>query len=213
MLPIVLKLYSLMKLQPIRIEAGWQVTYNQLYEVDPVAGNEHFFEGSSLLMLQNDARLKLIDVSWRPERDLSGAYRVAVLNFLETHNPKTNDFDIAPDWEHPYASFSTKLRIELVEKLEELMRTLPIYKDPRIVSKRGIVAHPSEEYRLALQETGLTDELIANILKNGNAKIQHLVLAHKDVTREIILRFAENGLSKKVKNRAKEKLGNKRFKR
>jgi hypothetical protein len=63
-----------MNLQPLRIEAGWQVTYNQLYEVDPTVGNEHYFEGSSLLMLKNKARLKLIDVQWRPERDLNGEY-------------------------------------------------------------------------------------------------------------------------------------------
>ena len=35
-----------MNLQPLRIEAGWQVDYNQLYEVDAVKGFEHYFEGS-----------------------------------------------------------------------------------------------------------------------------------------------------------------------
>ncbi len=42
-----------MKLQPLRIEADWEVSYNLLYEVDPFKGNETYFEGSSLLILKN----------------------------------------------------------------------------------------------------------------------------------------------------------------
>lgn len=51
-----------MKLQSLRIEAGWKVKYNQLYEVDPILGFEDYFDGSSLLMLEDTRRLKLIDV-------------------------------------------------------------------------------------------------------------------------------------------------------
>ncbi|WP_372938281.1 hypothetical protein [Seonamhaeicola sp.] len=137
-----------MNLQPLRIAAGWQVDYNQLYEVDPISGYEHYFEGSSLLMLRNNARLKLIDVQWRPERDLNGEFQVNVLNFVENFNSKTNKFDIKPNWEHPFLSFTTKSRLKLVEKLEELMQTLPVYKDPRITKKRGVVDELSETYRL-----------------------------------------------------------------
>ena len=61
-----------MNLQPLRIDAGWLVSYNQLYEVDPTSGFEPYFDGSSLLILRNNARLKLIDVQWRPEQDLNG---------------------------------------------------------------------------------------------------------------------------------------------
>ncbi|MEZ5003315.1 MAG: hypothetical protein R2730_09815 [Chitinophagales bacterium] len=77
-----------MKFQPLRIEAGWLVSYHQLYEIDPIKGNENYFEGSSLLMLQNNDRLKIIDVEWRPERDLNGAYQMTVVNFVENFNAK-----------------------------------------------------------------------------------------------------------------------------
>lgn len=200
-----------MNLQPLRIHAGWQVTYNQLYEIDPIVGNEDYFEGSSLLTLKDNTRLKLIDVQWRPERAINGAYQVAVLNFLENFNPTTNQFDIDPNWENPVLNFTTQSRIELVEKLEELMRTLPIYEDPRITSKRGVVSEPSESYRLALQDKGISTELVKNILENGNAKIQSLVLDHKNITRKIILKFHENGITKGVKNKANQKLNSKRF--
>lgn len=195
-----------MTLQPLRIDAGWQVVYNQLYEVDPTAGNEHYFEGSSLLILKGTTRLKLIDIQWQPELDLNGEYQVEIVNFLEHFNPKTNEFDIDPIWEKPFLTFTTKSRLELVEKLEQLTRTLPIFEDPRIVSKRGVISEPSESYRLQLQNNGITNKLIQNILANGNAKIQSLLLDNKDVTREIVLQLYKNGITKKVKNKAKQKL-------
>lgn len=202
-----------MTLQPLRIDAGWQVNYNQFYEVDPISGYEHYFEGSSLLMLQNKARLKLIDVQWRPEGDLDGEYQVSVLNFLENFNTKTNGFDIDTDWEQPFLSFSTKSRLALVEKLEELMRTLPVFIDPRMTLKRGVIDELSESYRLEFEEHGFSADLIQNILKNGNAKIQNLILDSEDITREILLEFTRKGITKKVKNKATQKLNSKRFKK
>lgn len=200
-----------MNLQPLRIEAGWLVKYNQLYEVDPVTGFEDYFEGSSLLMLVNISRLKIIDVEWRPERDLNGKYKLVVLNFVENFNPKANEFDSNPDWENPYLIFSTASRLELVKKLEELMRTLPAHEDQRITVKRGLISEPSESYRLKLKEGGVTNELVKSILENGNAKIQNILLNHKDITREIVMEFYKNGITQKVRNKAKQHLNSKRF--
>tara|TARA_R110002072_G_scaffold299888_2_gene476037 strand:+ start:3246 stop:3854 length:609 start_codon:yes stop_codon:yes gene_type:complete len=202
-----------MNLQPLSIEAGWLVKYNQFYEVDPIVGFEDYFDGSSLLILENTRRLKIIDVEWRPERELYGEYKVIVLNFVENYNFKSNEFDNNPNWENPFLTFTTKSRLELVEKLEELMRTLPIYQEQRITSKRGVISEPSESYRLELQETGITNELVKSILANGNTKIQNLLLDHKDITREIILELYENGITKRVKNKAKQKLNSKQFKK
>lgn len=201
-----------MNLQPLRIEAGWHVCYNQLYEIDPIVGYENYFEGSSLLMLRNNARLKLIDVEWRPERDLNGEFQVVVLNFVENFNSKTYEFDSNPNWENPFLTFVTKSRLELVEKLEELMRVLPIYEDPRITKKRGIVDELSESYRLELIENGLSTGLIKKIMENGSAKIQNHILDHNQITREIILQFSENGITKKIRNKANQKLKSYRFK-
>jgi hypothetical protein len=201
-----------MNLQPLRIEAGWCVNYNQLYEVDPISGYEIYFEGSSLLMLENKPRLKLIDIQWRPERDLNGEYKLQVLNFVENHNPKTNEFDNEVNWEMPFLTFTTKSRLELVEKLEELMRVLPNYEDPRITINRGVVDEISEFYRINLIENGLSKELIKKVLENGNSKIQNIILDDDKVTREIILQFEQNGISKKVRNKATQKLNSKQFK-
>jgi hypothetical protein len=55
-----------MNLQPLRIATNWQVSYNQFYEVDPIIGYEHYFEGSSLLTLRNSKLLKIINLQWRP---------------------------------------------------------------------------------------------------------------------------------------------------
>ncbi|WP_203292471.1 hypothetical protein [Luteirhabdus pelagi] len=200
-----------MKLQPLRIEAGWRVKYNQFYEVDPVAGFEDYFDGSSLLMLENASRLKLIDVDWKPEGDLNGHYVVKVLNFLENFDQHTYTFDINPDWENPFLTHTVKSRLSLVSKLESLMQTLPIYEDPRMILKRGVVDELSESYRLALADNGISETLVKNILGNGGVNIQIHLLNHKDITRNILLQFAENGTTKKVRNVVNQKLKNRRF--
>ena len=200
-----------MNLQPLRIDAGWLVSYNQLYEVDPTSGFEPYFDGSSLLILRNNARLKLIDVQWRPEQDLNGEYQVQVLNFVENFNSKTNNFDSDPNWENPFLTFVTKSRYTLVNKLEELLRTLPVFEDPRMTIRRGVVDELSESYRLKLLKNGISTELIKNIIEKGGANIQNLTLDHTEITREILLKFAKNGITKKVKNKANQNLNNKRF--
>lgn len=201
-----------MNLQPLRIEATWQVDYNQLYEVDPKIGLEDYFDGSSLLILKNNSRLKLIDVEWRPERDLNGKFQVKVLNFVENFNSKTNEFDNDVNWEIPFLTFATKSRLELVKKLEELMRSLPIYEDSRITINRGVVDEISESYRIDLIENGISTELIKKVIENGSSKIQNKILDDDKVTREIILQFEQNGISKKVRNKANQKLNSKQFK-
>ena len=201
-----------MNLQPIRVQAGWYISYNQFYEVDPKLGFEHYFDGSSLMMLQNDARLKLIDIQWRPEADINGNFELKVLNYLENFNPKTYEFEIDPDWENPFLIFCTNDRLKLVEKLEELMRTLPVYRDQRITKTRGVVDKVSESYRLEINEKGITKQLVKKILENGSAKIQFYVLNHKEITRDIILYFAQKGITKQVKNTALNKIKSKPFK-
>lgn len=195
-----------MNLQALRIEAGWLVEYNQLYEADPIEGNEDYFEGSSLLMVKNTARLKLIDVQWRPERDLNGSYQVQVLNFQENFNSHKNAFDIDPNWEEPYLYFTTKSRLELVSKLEELMRTLPVHADPRILDKRGIVSEPSETYRLELLNKGISEQLVQVILEEGNSQVQLLLLDDKSLSKETLKEFSTHGRNKKVRNKAIQRL-------
>jgi hypothetical protein len=198
-----------MKLQPLRISTGWKVSYNQFYEIDPLKGFENYFDASSLLVLKHHTLLKLIDVSWRPERELNGEYKVEVLNFQENFISRTNELDIHPNWEHPYLTFSTKSRLELVAKLEELMVQLPIYRDTRILKNRGVLDYPSETYRIQLEEKGLTKDILNQIINDGNSKIQNLVIDHKNINRDILLLFSKNGMSKKLINKANQKLNSK----
>lgn len=201
-----------MNLQPLRIEATWQVDYNQFYEVDPKVGFEDYFDGSSLLMLKNNSRLKLIDVEWRPEGDLNGEFQVKFLNFVEVFNSKTNEFENDVNWEIPFLTFATKSRLELVKKLEELMRSLPTYEDPRIITNRGVVDEISESYRIDLFKNGISIELIKKVIENGNSKIQNKILDDYKITREMMLQFEEKGISKKVRNKASQKLNSKKIK-
>lgn len=201
-----------MKLQPLRISAGWQVTYNQFYEIDPLVGNEAYFDGSSLLHLHNRRLLKFIDLSWRPELNLNGAYKLEVLNYLELFNPKSNELEVHPIWEQPYLSFSTKSRKTIVDKLESCMMELPPFKDLRILDKPGVINTKSENYRLELYSLGLTELLVSQVLADGNREIQDIILDHPDITKNILLEFLKKSKFKKVVNKAQQKLNSKPFK-
>ncbi|WP_370477066.1 hypothetical protein [Tamlana flava] len=198
-------------LQPLRVPEGWQIKYNQLYEVDPVAGNEQYFDSPTLLHLKHHDLKRLIDVSWKPERDLDGSYELLVLNFIEDFNEHTNEMDNSVDWCQPYATYSFKTRKELVETLEQLLVQLPAFEDPRILKKRGVVDEPSETYRIQLLEHAITDNLVKNVVTHGNTRIQNMLLDHKDMSLELLSFVLENTQRKGVKNKAKQMLDSKRF--
>ena len=65
-----------MNLQPLKIPSGWSVKWNVLTETDPSKETIHEFTISSLLLLNSSTRLKAIDVSWRPEGYIEGAYKL-----------------------------------------------------------------------------------------------------------------------------------------
>ncbi len=200
-----------MELQPLRIPAGWHVAWNQLYEVDPGEGYENYFEGSSLLMIDNSRLLRFIDICWRPEYDLNGEFKLVVINYLENYNSESGGYDKDGDWDKPYLEYSTNNRIELVQKLESLLQTLPPFKDPRILKSRGVVDEPSESYRLRLEDEGLSYKLFNEILNHDNGKIQDKIIDHPDVTKEILSLLVEKGRSKGVRKKSKQKLESKRF--
>ncbi|MEO2080458.1 MULTISPECIES: hypothetical protein [Leeuwenhoekiella] len=164
-----------------------------------------------MLILKNPDRLKFIDVEWRPERDLSGSFHLTVLNYLEDYDNRLNTFEVNPDWDNPILEISIHSRLALVNQLEELMRILPPYEDPRMTLQRGVVDDTSESYRLELITNGISTELVGKIIENGSAQIQNHCLDHPEITRDLIKQFAENGITKKVKNKANTKLKSKRW--
>jgi hypothetical protein len=64
-----------LRLQPLRVPAGWRIDWNTLYEVDPSDEqiNAGYFGGSSLLLASHVHRRFLTDVGWRPEDDPEAA--------------------------------------------------------------------------------------------------------------------------------------------
>lgn len=197
--------------QPLRVETGWKVSWNTFNEVDPSEETIHELSGSSLLTLNHEHGNRLIDLCWRPEGDTQGSFILLVLSTKEIFNPKTNTQEVDADWGNPYLKFESKSRIEIVDKLEELMLQLSPFSDPRILEKRGVVDQPSENYRIELINNGISDSLVSNIISNGNRKIQSLLMDHNDVSKEILNQIIENSCHTKVKNKAKEKLKNKKF--
>lgn len=108
-------------LQPLRVISGWEIESNQFYEVDPSPTTMHYLDSSSLLHLNNRHRKKGINLEWRPENDVNGEFILRVLNLTVTFNQKTQEFDYDGDWENLHLEFRSKSRLEIVEKLEQIM--------------------------------------------------------------------------------------------
>ena len=67
-------------LQPLRIPAGWFISYNMFSEYDPdTDGEEYCFElCEDLLQLKN--KNLLIDLGWYPEGDINGNYKLYLVD-------------------------------------------------------------------------------------------------------------------------------------
>lgn len=200
-----------MNLQSLKIPAGWAVEWNLLTETDPTEGTIHEFTGSSLLLINSPTRLKAIDVSWKPEGDINGAYQLQVIYLLPKFNSKTNTIEYEGVWEAPELEFSTKNRLELVDKLNHLLFYLKPYTDTRILLKPGVVDEPNEAIRQDLLVNGLTEEVIAKIIASNHKKLQELMLDHKAISYADVEKLSQEGATKGVKNKAKQLLSSKQF--
>ena len=199
-----------MNLQPLKIPSGWSVEWNLLTETNPTKETIHEFTGS-LLLLNSPTRLKAIDVSWRPEGDINGAYQLQVICLLPKFNYKTNTLEYEGIWETPELEFSTKNRLELVEKINRLLFTLKSYTDTRILLKPGVVDEPNEAIRQELLTNGLTPEITTKIIASNHKKLQELILDHKAVSFVDVEKLSQEGASKGVKNKATQLLNSKQF--
>jgi len=200
-----------MNLQPLKIPAGWSVEWNLLTDTDPTEDTIHEFTGSSLLLISSHTRLKAIDVSWQPEGDINGAYQLQVIYLLPKFNTKTNTLDYEGVWEAPELEFSTKNRLELVDKLNHLLFYLKPYTDTRILLQPGVVDEPHEAIRQELLTNDLTEELVKKIMASNHKKLQELLLDHKAVSYADVEKLSKEGATKGVKNKAKQLLNSKQF--
>lgn len=200
-----------MNLQPLKIPSGWSVEWNVLTETDPSEETIHEFTGSSLILLNSSTRLKAIDVSWRPEGDINGAYYLQVICLLPKFNVKTNTMEYDGLWETPEVEFTMKGRLELVDKINELLFYLKPYVDTRILLKPGIVDEPNECIRQELLKD-LTPHVAEKIITSNHRELQDLLLEHSAVSKIMVEELAQSGASKGIKNKAKQLLNSKGFK-
>lgn len=200
-----------MNLQPLKIPSGWNIEWNLLTETDPTKETIHEFTGN-LLLLNSQTRLKAIEVSWKPEADINGAYQLQVICLLPKFNSKTNEMEYEGLWETPELEFSTKSRLELVEKINELLFVLKPYQDKRILLQPGVVDLPNEAIRQELLTDGLTSEVVSKIIASNHKGLQNLVLDYKNISKSTIEKLVQHGASKGVKTRAKQLLNIKKHK-
>ncbi len=200
-----------MNLQPLKIPSGWTIDWNLLTDTDPTEDTIHEFTGSSLLLISSHTRLKAIDVSWRPEGDINGAYQLQVICLLPKFNTKTNTLDYEGVWEDPELEFSTQNRLELVDKLNHLLFYLKPYTDSRILLQPGVVDEPNEAIRQELLANNLTEEVVKKIMASNHKKLQELLLDHEAVSYAVVEKLSQEGATKGVKNKAKQLLNSKQF--
>ena len=200
-----------MNLQPLKIPSGWSVKWNLLTDKDPTENNIHEFTGSSLLLLNSHTRLKAIDVSWKPEGDIHGAYQLQVICLQPKFNSITNEMGYEGLWETPELEFASNNRLELVDKINELLFNLKPYVDTRILLKPGIVDLPNETIRQEFLSNGLTPEGTTKIIDSNHKKLQELLLDHKAISKSVVQQLSLSGASKGIKNKAKQLLNSKLF--
>jgi len=175
-----------LKLQALRIEAGWNSAYNQFTETDYSQMNYRENKEDTLLILCNSERGKMINLIWKSNEEDGGNFILLALNYLETFNPATNNFDLEVDWEKPYAQLKSRNKAEIIERIEQWFTNLPVTHDSRILKKRGETDEPSESYRKRLLKDGISETIVHQIMFDGNQKIQNILLDYSNHEQRLI---------------------------
>ncbi len=197
--------------QPLRIPSGWTIEWNTFMEVDPHPDDMTNFSGSSLLHAYNRHYLRALNLEWAPEEDFEGEFYLRVINLVEVFNPKTKEFDLVGDWQDPHYEFGTRERLEIVSEIERLMQQLTYYEDPRILQSRGVVHEKAEELRLKLQDKGISDALVSEIVNTQSKQLHILLIEHPGVQKHHLESLVKHGKFKKIGKRASQKLNSKAF--
>lgn len=130
--------FSNVKLQQLRIPAGWYIELNKFYHIDPDPSIEIengpegfgvfelFFE-VSLFTARHIARRKFLDLGWYPMWESDGQYILEAFSYQESENTESSSEESQLNKELIF-TFSTRSREELVEVLEKIMFALAIGK-------------------------------------------------------------------------------------
>lgn len=110
-------------LQPLRIPAGWQVTFNDFFELDPAqyTGSDiHFWENfvEDMLYIVYEWSFKkdkiiytkkiAIDLGWYPEMDVNREFVLYVIK--------------DDDWDCPLAEFRSRSQREIADTIEVFLK-------------------------------------------------------------------------------------------
>lgn len=112
-------------LQPLRVQPGWQIDWNTLFELDPTEANVQagFFGGSSLFSATNKHWRLWVDVEWRPEDEPAGEFqlRVECVSWERTENGRRRK-GVPLDFRNAKVvhQFRTRSRVELVRELKSV---------------------------------------------------------------------------------------------
>lgn len=96
-------------LQPLRIEPGWTISYNEFLEADLDTDenpNTWAMRKQDLFQATQKKRNRLLDLGWYPEQEVDGAFRLQVYE---------GDFTGTQLHE-----FSSRNRLEVVAEMERL---------------------------------------------------------------------------------------------
>lgn len=95
------------ELQPLRIQAGWEIKLNNFTEYDLSIHGEHdsFELNEDLLTLYNENADLAIDLGWYPQHDIAGNY---VLLLAKGY-----------DWNHPLEEFSSRSKGKIIACIEK----------------------------------------------------------------------------------------------
>lgn len=103
----------MIKLQPLRIPTGWEMSYNKFWEIEPNELKEdddswmHFTQ-DILQMKYTFKKINLIiDLGWYPETEVDGTFRLELIK--------------NKDWENPIKTFESRSKKQIVEKVEEII--------------------------------------------------------------------------------------------
>lgn len=95
------------ELQPLRIQAGWKITYNNFTEYDiSIHGEEYSYElNEDLLQLICDKANIIIDLGWYVNGENGGNYIIQVVKEY--------------DWENPVEKVVTWSKVEIIACIEK----------------------------------------------------------------------------------------------
>lgn len=123
---------NLQILQPLRIPAGWKVTFNDFFKLDPAlytASDNEFWDNfvEDMLYIVNEQTFKkdkktyrkkiALDLGWYPEMDIHGEFALYVIK--------------DDNWSSPLVEYRSRSQSEIVDTIEAFLikYSSPCYYD------------------------------------------------------------------------------------